>query len=116
MATGTLKKTPKKARIGSDNKRKTKTGNSTPKNKKTPRFYDVKIRITAEEYSWGMPYFDGMKYLPKFVLEAYREKVKRAEAHDKEAKQRALLSYANLLEETLKVLFQQGKLDYLNGK
>jgi hypothetical protein len=110
------KKTLKKPSIGSDTGRKTKTGNSTPKSKRkrpAPRFYEVKIRITAEEYAWGLPYFDGQKYLQKFVLDAYREKVKRYEAHDKEAKQRALISNINLLEPILKEMFRQGKLGYL---
>jgi len=82
-----MKKPLKNLRIGSDNKRKTKTGSSTPKKPKTspaPRFYKVEIRISAEEYAWGLPYFGEQKYLQKFVSEAYREKVKRAEAHDEE--------------------------------
>jgi hypothetical protein len=116
MPVGTLKKSARKPSIGSDNKRKTKTGSSTQKKQKpriVPRFYEVKIRISAEEYEWGLPYFDELKYLPKFVLESYREKVKRAEAHDKEAKQRALVSNINLLEPVLKEMFEQGKLGFL---
>jgi hypothetical protein len=119
MPSGTIKKTPGKPCIGTDNKRKNKSGTSSSKTKKTrtvPRFYEVKIRISAEEYAWGLPYFGEYKYLSKFVLEAYREKVKRAEAHDKEAKQKALLSDMNRLEQILKEMFVQGKLDYLNGK
>jgi hypothetical protein len=116
MALGTPKKTLKKPSIGSDKKSKIKTGSSTRKSKKSrpvPRFYEVKIRITAEEYAWGLPYFGEQKYLAKFVMESYREKVKRAEAHDKEAKQRALISNMNLLLPVLQEMYQQGKLDFL---
>jgi hypothetical protein len=60
-----------------------------------------------------LPYFDEQKYLQKFVLDAYREKVKRSEAHDKEAKQRALAGNISLLEPILKEMFQQGKLGFL---
>jgi hypothetical protein len=118
MPAGTAKKTLKKPSIGSDTRRKTKTGNSTLKNKRkrpAPRFYEVKIRITAEEYAWGLPYFNERKCLQKFVMESYREKVKRAEAHDKEAKQRALASNMNLLEPLLREMFNQGKLGFLYG-
>jgi hypothetical protein len=116
MPSGTAKKALKKPSIGSDTKRKTKTGSSTPKSKRkcpAPRFYEVKIRITAEEYAWGLPYFDEQKYLQKFVLDAYREKVKRSEAHDKEAKQRALAGNISLLEPLIKEMHAQGKLRYL---
>jgi hypothetical protein len=119
MPSGTPKKTARKPLIGSDNKRKAKKGNSIPKTvrkRPAPRFYEVKILINAEEYAWGLPYFDEQKYLSKFMLESYREKVKRAEAHDKEAKQRALISNMNLLEPVLQEMFRQGKLDFLNGK
>jgi hypothetical protein len=116
MAVRTPKKPLKKPVIGSDTRRKTKTGSSTPKTKKPrpmPRFYEFKIRITAEEYAWGLPFFDEEKYLKKFVLDAYREKVKRSEAHDKEAKQKALASNINLLEPLLKEMHSQGRLGFL---
>jgi hypothetical protein len=116
MPAGTPKKTLKQPSIGSDTGRKTKTGNSTPRNKRkrpAPRFYEVKIRITAEEYAWGLPYFNEQKYLQKFVLDACREKVKRSEAHDKEAKQRALAGNISLLEPLIKEMYAQGKLEYL---
>jgi hypothetical protein len=113
---GTAKNPLKKPSIGSDTGRKTKTGNSIPQSKRkrpVPRFYEVKIRITAEEYAWGLPYFNGQKYLQKFVLDAYREKVKRSEAHDKEAKQRALAGNISLLEPLIKEMYAQGKLGFL---
>jgi hypothetical protein len=119
MAIRTAKKTPIKPCIATDNKRKSKSGSSTqkkPKQRIVPRFYEVKIRLSAEDYSIGLPFFDEQKYLPKFLIESYREKVKRAEAHDKEAKQRALISNINLLEPVLKEMFLQGKLGFLNGK
>jgi hypothetical protein len=65
----------------------------------------------AEKYAVLIKY----KYLQKFVMESYREKVKRAEAHDKEAKQRALASNINLLEPLLRGMFNQGKLGFLYG-
>jgi len=119
MPTGTAKNSRVKPSIGSDNKRKTKQGNSTPKKPKTrptPRFHKVEIRISHEEYEWARPYFDDDKYLSKFTLEAFREKVKRAEAHDKEARQRNLISNATLLEPVIQELHRQGKLGFLNGK
>jgi len=119
MPTGTAKNSRAKPSIGSDNKRKTKQGNSTPKKPKTrpvKRFYEIKIRISAEVHDWALPYFDDDKYLPKFVLEAFMEKAKRAEAHDKEARQRNLISNATLLEPVIQELFRQGKLGFLNGK
>ena len=114
-----MKNTLKNPRIGSDNKRKTKTGKTIPKKPETPsvpRFYEVTIRITKGEHDWALPYFDDDKYLSKFVLEAFREKVKRAEAHDKEARLRNLISNATLLEPVIQELYRQGKLGFLNGK
>jgi hypothetical protein len=119
MALGTPKKPLKKPLIGSDTRRKTKTGTSTQKKKKNrpvPRFYEVKIRITAEEYAWGLPYFGEQKYLSKFVIESYKEKIKRAEAHDKEAKQRALVSNVELLLPVIQEMYRQGKLGFLCEK
>ena len=113
-----MEKPLKNPLIGTDKKRKAKKGNSTPKVKKNrtvARFYDVKIRITADEYTRGLPYFDEPKYLAKFTLESYREKIKRAEAHDKEARQRILVSNMDLLEPVIKEMFVQGKLSFLNG-
>ena len=116
---GAVKNTPKYPRIGTDTRRKIKKGTSTPKKKKTllkKRFYEIKIRITAEEFERGLPFFEGQKYLQKYVLDAYREKVKRAEAHDKEAKQKTLINNAALLEPAIIELHKQGKLDFLIDK
>ena len=117
MPSGTAKNSRVKPSIGSDTRRKNKKGNSTPKSQKkrcTPRFYEVKIRLTAEKYARGQPYFREKKLLTRFVLDAYMEKVNRAEAHDKEARQRALISNMNLLEPILKEMHAQGKLNFLH--
>ena len=113
-----MKNTPKNPRIATDTGRKAKKGSTTPKTKKKPvqpRFYEVKIRITLEEYVRGLPFFDRRKHLEKFVLDAYREKVKRSEAHDKEARQRALVGNADLLLPVLKELHCRGQLDFISG-
>ena len=111
-----MKTTPKKAFIGTDTKRKLQKGNSIPKKKKPTlkkRFYEIKIRITTEEYDRGLPFFEEQKYLQKFVLDAYREKVKRAEAHDKEAKQKCLVSNMALLLPVIQEMHSQGKLNFI---
>ena len=111
-----MKKKPVKASTGTGNKPKIKKGGSSPRKPKkrtTAKFYDVKIRITAEEFNRGSPYHDGLKYLKKFVMDAYREKIKRTESNDKETKQKALISSAALLEPVIRELYQQGKLGYL---
>ena|GEM_PF-2991307 len=113
---GRTKNTAKKPSIGTDTKRKTKTGKTIPRvnNKPAqPRFYDVKIRISAEEFARGLPFFEGQKYLQKFALDAYREKIKRAEAHDKEAKQKSLVSNMALLLPVIQEAHSQKKLDFL---
>ena len=108
----TLKNLP----VGSTVKRGSKKSNSTPKVKKPrsmPRFFEVKIRISAEDYARGKPYFSEKKYLPRFVLDAYQEKVNRAEANSKSARTRILLSNMELLEPVLKEMYAQGKLNFL---
>jgi len=119
-ALGTLKSrnnTPKNLPVGSTVKRGSQKGNSTPKTKKSPRsiprFFEVKIRISAEDYVRGQPYFSEKKYLPRFVLDAYQEKVNRAEANSKSARLRILLSNMELLEPVLKEMYAQGKLNFL---
>jgi hypothetical protein len=102
--------------VGSAMRRKTQKGNSTPKAKKTrsvPRFFEVKIRITAEEYARGKAHFQEQKYLSRFVLDAYTEKVNRAEANSKAARLRILAGNIDLLEPILKEMFLQGKLNFL---
>jgi hypothetical protein len=119
MTNRPLKNTRKKPSITSDNKRKTKKGSSLPKTQKksdTAHFHKVEFWITAEEYESGKPFFEEPKYLPKFAVEAYREKVKRTEAADKFTRQRTLASNVKLIEPLIRELFDQGKLGYLNDK
>ena len=102
--------------VGSGEKRKAKKGNSTRTAKKTrsiPRYYEVKIRISAEDYTRGQAYFDDKKYLPKFLLDAYQEKINRAEANNKAARIRLLAGNIDLLEPILKEMHKQGKLNFL---
>jgi hypothetical protein len=97
-------------------RRKAQKGNSTPKVKKTrsaPRYFEVKIRITAEDYARGHPYFQEQRYLSRFVLDAYAEKVNRAEANSKAARLRILTGNMELLEPVLKEMYAQGKLNFL---
>jgi len=93
-----------------------KKGNSTretAKKRPTARFYEVKIRIPAEEYIRGLPYFDEQKYLPKFFMDAYTEKVNRAEANNKAARLRILAGNVELLDPIIKEMHDSGKLNYL---
>jgi hypothetical protein len=98
-------------------RRKAQKGNSTPKAKKTrsaPRYFEAKIRITAEDYARGQPYFQGQRYLSRFVLDAYTEKVNRSEANSKAARLRILAGNMELFEPVLKEMYAQGKLNFLN--
>ena len=118
MPSGTLKNKSKSVPVGSVVKHKSKKGNSTPKAKakrSAPRFFDVKFRITAEKYARGITYFQDKKYLPRFVLDAFREKLNRAEANDKSARLRILTGNMELLEPVLREMFPQGKLGFLYG-
>jgi hypothetical protein len=102
-----------------DTGRKQKKGSSTQKKKKnrsTPNFYEVKIRITREEFVRGKPYFESKKDLDRFVMEAYREKINRAEANDKAYRLRTLTVNMDILESVLKEMFTRGRLNFLNGK
>jgi hypothetical protein len=113
-----MKNLAKNVPVGRNTGRKTQKGNSTPKAKKTrstPRFYDVKIRLTADEYARGQPYFDSLKYLPKFFIDAHAEKVNRAESNSKSARLRTLMGNMDLLEPVLKEMHAQGKLNFLSN-
>jgi hypothetical protein len=95
-----------------------KKGNSTPTAntpRSTGRYIDLKIRLPIEEYNRGPPYFKSEKHLGRFVLEAYREKVNRAEANDKTARLRILAGNTDLLEPVLKEMHAKGKLNFLNN-
>jgi hypothetical protein len=118
-----MKNSPQKPNAVPVGSRVAPKGNSTPKPKKTrstPRFYEVKIRISAEEFARGQPYFGEIKHLGKFMLDAYREKLNRAEANDKAGRLRILMNNIDLLEPVLKEMHAQGRLaflakDYVNG-
>jgi len=118
-----MKNTLKKASTASGTKRKKKNSSFTQSVKKprsTPRYFEVNLRISAEEYNRGQPYFEDKKYLQKFFMDAYNEKVNRAESHDKETRLRKLKSNMDLLESVLIEMHKHGKLNFLweenNGK
>ena len=103
--------------VGSVKRRETKNGSSTPKAKKprsTARYFEVKIRIAAEDHARGKPYFKEGKYLSRYVLDAYLEKVNRAEATDKAARLRILADNMELLLPIVKEMYRQGRLNFLN--
>ena len=111
-----MKKQSKNLPVGRNTRRKTKKGSSTPltsKNRCTSRFVDVKIRMSAELYARGLPYFDELKYLPKYLIDAYTERVNRAESNNKAARLRILMGNMDLLEPVLKDMAKLGKLDFL---
>jgi hypothetical protein len=104
---------PNSVPVGSGNPKK---GSSTPKRKRkpvAPRFYDVKIRMPAEDFARGKPYFGEMKHLGKFILDAYRKKLNRAEANDKAGRLRILANNIDLLLPVIAEMHRQGKLDFL---
>jgi len=112
----TVKTRPKNLPVGRNTGRKTKKGNSTQKRKtKRPEalFYDVKVRIPAADYVRGKPYFDEPRYLPKFFMDAYSEKVNRAESNSKAARLRILMGNIELLEPVLIEMAKCGKLNFL---
>jgi hypothetical protein len=102
--------------VGRNMRRKAKKGNSTQKAKKTrsaSRLVEVKIRLSAEDYARGQPYFDELKYLPKFFVDAYMEKVNRAESNSKSARLRTLMGNIEILEPVLIEMAKCGKLNFL---
>jgi hypothetical protein len=116
MALGTTKKSPGKPNIVPVGSRGAQKGNSTQKPKKprsTARYVEVKIRITREEFDRGQSYFQEQKYLARFVLDAYREKVNRSEANDKAARLRIFSGNMELLGPVLKEMYAQDKLNFL---
>jgi len=111
-----LKNSAKNLPVGRNTGRKSQKGNSTPtkgKTRSTARYFEVKIRLTADEYARGLPYFDEKKYLPKFFMDAFTERVNRAEANSKAARRRMLMGDMELLEPVLKEMYALGKLDFL---
>ena len=111
-----MKKPLKNLPTGTNNKPKTKTGSSIPKKPKTsptPRFHEVTIRVAAEEYNRGLPFFEELKYLPKFILDSYRERLNRCEANNKAARLKKLAGDMDILEPIIKEMFARGKLNFL---
>jgi hypothetical protein len=113
------KKTPQEPHIVPVGRRPAPKGNSTPKGKKkpvAPRFYEVKIRIPAEDFARGKPYFGEQKHLARFVLDAFREKVNRDESNDKAGRLRVLANNIELLLPVITEMHKQGRLDFLFTK
>ena len=111
-----MKKQSKNLPVGSSGRRSAKKGNSTQSAKKTrstPRYFEVKIRVPAEVYARGKPYFGELKYLPKYLMDSYMERVNRAEANNKAARLRMLAVNIELIESVLKEMHAQGKLSFL---
>ena len=102
--------------VGTAAKRNVKIGNSTPKAKKPSfrkRYFEVKIRIPEEDFARGQPFFHEEKYLSRYVLGAYQERVNRAEGNSKSARTRILAGNIELLLPIIKEMHSQGKLDFL---
>jgi hypothetical protein len=113
---GTPKKGPGRPNTVPVGNNAAQKGNPTPKPKKTrstARYVEVKIRITREEFTRGLPYFENEKYLGRFVLDAVRKKINRAESHDKTARLSKLLTDETLLLPVLKHMQETGKLNFL---
>jgi hypothetical protein len=81
-----------------------------------PRFYEVKIRLPAEDFDRGQPYFGELRHLGKFMLDAYTEKLNRAESNDKAGRLRALANNIELLLPVIAEMHKQGKLGFLFTK
>jgi len=114
---GTPKKSPGKLPVATVKKRGAKNGSSTRKPAKprsTRRYCEIKIRIPMEDFARGQPYFHEERYLSRFVLDAYLERVTRAEANNKSARVRKLAGDIELLLPIIKEMYQQGKLTFLN--
>jgi hypothetical protein len=114
-----MKNSPRKPNIVPVGSRSAPKGNSTQKAKKnrsTARYVEVKIRLTRDEFERGLPYFENEKYLSRFVLDAYREKVNRTAANDKAARLRVLANNIELLLPVITEMHKQGKLDLLKDE
>jgi hypothetical protein len=119
MAAGTLKKQPRNLLDSTTVRRNPKKGSSIPKipkKRSTARLFEVKIRMPMADYIRGRPYFHEDKYLSRYVLDAYLERINRAEANNKRAIAQRLANDIELLVPVLQEMFRQGKLDFLNGK
>jgi hypothetical protein len=110
-------KLPSNLPVATVAKRGVKKGTSAPK-AKTPRskgrYIDLKIRLPIEEYNRGLPYFENPKNLVRFILDAVREKINRAEANDKAGRLKKLLTDETLLLPVLNHMQKTGKLNFLS--
>jgi hypothetical protein len=114
---GTLKKSPRKPNTVPVGSKTAQKGSSTQKPKtprSTARYVEVKIRIPRDEFDRGQPYFENETYLGRFVLDAVREKINRAESNDKAGRLRKLLTDEELLYTVLKHMQETGKLRFLS--
>jgi hypothetical protein len=110
------KNAPQKPHIVPVGSRAAQKGNSTRKPKKprsTPRFYEVNIRIPADDFARGKPYFGEKRNLGKFMLDAYKEKLNRAESNDKAGRLRAMTNNIELLLPVIAEMHRQGRLDFM---
>ena len=111
-----MKNMAKNLPVGTATKRNAKKANSTPivkKNRSTRRYFEVKIRIPMDDFYRGQPYFHEEKYLSRYVLDAYLERVNRAEANSKSARTRILAGNIELLLPIIKEMHAQGMLNFL---
>jgi len=117
MAQRTAKDKVRSVPVGSVKRRTAEKRSSTSKAKKTrstARYFEVKIRLTADEHARGLPYYKEEKLLSRYVVDAYLEKINRSEANDKAARLRILAGNMELLEPVLKEMHAQGKLAFLS--
>jgi hypothetical protein len=113
---GAPKKSPGRPQTVPVGSRITQKGSSTqtPRTpRSTARYVEVKIRIAREEFARGLPYFENEKHIGRFVLDAVREKINRAESNDKAGRLRKLLTDEELLYAVLKHMQETGKLGFL---
>jgi hypothetical protein len=73
------------------------------------------IRLPKDDFNRGLSYFGDKPNLKNYVIEAYRERVNRAEANDKAGHLRKLLTDEALLLTVLQHMKETGKLDFLFG-
>jgi hypothetical protein len=116
---GSMKKNPQKQNNVPVGSRPVKRGNSTPKTKTSrsrARYVDLKIRLPVDEYNRGLPYFGDAKNLARYIVEAFREKINRAESNDKAGRLRALANNIEMLLPVITEMYKQGKLNFLVTK
>jgi hypothetical protein len=93
-----------------------KRHNQIPKTKKravVPRYVQFMIRLSTDDFLRGLPYFQDRENLKRFTLEAVREKINRAEANDKAARMKKLVTNMDELADVLREMAKSGKLGFL---